>query len=91
VVALEGDITADGLGLSPADLARVRAEVNHVIHAAADIRFDQDIHSLLAHNYQVGQSFPAHMSVAGQTVFPVFVCLWTMLGVQCGADASPAF
>ncbi len=58
MVALEGDITADGLGLSRADLARVQREVNHVIHAAADIRFDQDIHSLLAHNCEVKRSSP---------------------------------
>ncbi len=40
VHALRGDVTAPGLGLSPADRARVEAEVTALIHSAASVRFD---------------------------------------------------
>lgn len=38
-----GDITLEGLGLAPADRARLAEEVTHVIHCAASVRFDLPI------------------------------------------------
>jgi alcohol-forming fatty acyl-CoA reductase len=35
-----GDITEPGLGLADEDAARLRAEVTHIIHCAASVRFD---------------------------------------------------
>ena len=40
-------------GLSPADLARLRADVEVVIHSAASISFFEHVHVLLQQNYQV--------------------------------------
>ena len=51
VTAIEGDILAPGLGLSPADAARLQAEVKFVLHAAADIRLEADMHDTLASNF----------------------------------------
>jgi Male sterility protein len=53
VVVLTGDITLPNLGLGKADLARVQAEVDHVIHAAADIGFQREVAASIAHNYEV--------------------------------------
>eukprot|EP00884_Botryococcus_braunii_P018540 jgi/Botrbrau1/536/Bobra.0010s0011.1 len=52
VVVLPGDITLPNLGLGKADLARVRAHVHHVIHAAADIGFEREVAWSLAHNHE---------------------------------------
>lgn len=40
VHAIRGDVTAEGLGLSPADRARVEAEATALVHSAASVRFD---------------------------------------------------
>lgn len=40
IVAIESDITAEGLGLSQADRARLEGQVNIVYHCAASVRFD---------------------------------------------------
>lgn len=40
---VEGDLCRPDLGLSAADKAALLAEVNHVIHSAANIELDADI------------------------------------------------
>jgi thioester reductase-like protein len=47
VVAVEGDLCNPGLGLSQADRQLVLSEVDHVIHCAASIELDADIHYTL--------------------------------------------
>ncbi|KAI8475868.1 MAG: male sterility protein-domain-containing protein [Monoraphidium minutum] len=51
VVAVQGDMLAPGLGLSPEDEAELAARVDTVIHSAADIRLDAHIHKTLAANF----------------------------------------
>lgn len=47
VQAVEGDLTLPGLGLSQADAATLRREVSVVIHCAADIELDAQVHKTL--------------------------------------------
>lgn len=47
VQAVEGDLTLPGLGLSTADAAALRKEVSVVIHCAADIELDAQVHKTL--------------------------------------------
>lgn len=47
VQAVEGDLTQPGLGLSAADAEAVRREVTVVIHCAADIELDAQVHKTL--------------------------------------------
>ncbi|KAI8469683.1 MAG: male sterility protein-domain-containing protein [Monoraphidium minutum] len=51
VVAIQGDLLAPGLGLSPEHEAELTASVDTVIHSAADIRLDAHIHTTLAANF----------------------------------------
>lgn len=51
VQAVEGDLCMPNLGLSDADAAMLRSEVQHVIHCAANIELDADIQRSLSHNY----------------------------------------
>ena len=53
LVVVEGDVHRQDCGLRAADLERVRAEVEVVIHSAASISFFEHIHVLLQQNYQV--------------------------------------
>lgn len=53
LVVVEGDVQQNDCGLSAADLARLRADVDIVIHSAASISFFEHIHVLLQQNYQV--------------------------------------
>ena len=53
LVVVEGDVQQNECGLSAADLARLRADVDIVIHSAASISFFEHIHVLLQQNYQV--------------------------------------
>lgn len=48
---LEGDLNSDSLGLSPANLARVQAEVEFVMHSAASIELEADVQHTLESNY----------------------------------------
>ncbi len=54
---LEGDISVADCGLSQRQLARLRAEVDWVIHSAASISFFDHIHTLLDQNYLVRHTF----------------------------------
>ncbi len=54
---LEGDISEADCGLSQRQLARLRAEVDWVVHSAASISFFDHVHSLLDQNYLVGIFF----------------------------------
>lgn len=47
VVAVEGDLCNPGLGLSQADRQQLLGGVDHVIHCAASIELDADIHYTL--------------------------------------------
>jgi nucleoside-diphosphate-sugar epimerase len=51
VVAISGDISVPGLGLSPEDLATLEREVNFIIHSAADIRLEPPMQETLRSNY----------------------------------------
>ena len=55
VTVVEGDVHRKDCGLSAADLARLRADVEIVIHSAASISFFEHVHVLLQQNYQVLQ------------------------------------
>ena len=50
---LDGDLSAPDCGLSQRQLARLRAEVDWVIHSAASISFFEHVHTLLEQNYLV--------------------------------------
>ncbi len=50
-VVLKGDVTAPGLGLSTADRAHVQQEVQIVIHSAASIELEADVHATLRANF----------------------------------------
>ncbi len=43
LVAIDGDLTKDGLGLDPQELARLSSEVQIVINSAATVVFDEQI------------------------------------------------
>lgn len=51
VVAVAGDISVPGLGLSPEDLATLEREANFIIHSAADIRLEPPMQETLRSNY----------------------------------------
>ncbi len=53
ITVVEGDVHRKDCGLSAADLARLRADVDIVIHSAASISFFEHVHVLLQQNYQV--------------------------------------
>ena len=53
ITVVEGDVHREDCGLSAADLARLRADVDIVIHSAASISFFEHVHVLLQQNYQV--------------------------------------
>ena len=53
LTVLEGDVHRKDCGLSAADLARLCADVQIVIHSAASISFFEHVHVLLQQNYQV--------------------------------------
>ena len=42
-IPIAGDVTEAGLGISATDAARMRADVTHVIHCAASVKFDLPI------------------------------------------------
>lgn len=52
LTVLEGDVHRKDCGLCAADLARLRADVDIVIHSAASISFFEHVHVLLQQNYQ---------------------------------------
>jgi fatty acyl-CoA reductase len=49
---IAGDMTATGLGISMSDRQQLQAEVDTVIHCAADIRLENGIKELLLANYE---------------------------------------
>jgi len=51
VVAVAGDISLPGLGLSAGDLATLEREANFIIHSAADIRLEPPMQETLRSNY----------------------------------------
>ncbi len=59
-------------GLSAADLARLRADVDIVIHSAASISFFEHVHVLLQQNYQV---LPKQQPMSG----PVPALAWYVI------------
>ena len=42
-MSLEGDVSEPGLGLDPGPAAELRDRVTHIVHAAADLRFDASV------------------------------------------------
>jgi long-chain acyl-CoA synthetase len=50
LVAIPGDVTAEGLGLSDSDRERVLGEVTAIVHCAAAISFDQTLEQARAVN-----------------------------------------
>lgn len=50
VAAIDSDITAPGLGLSPSDASLLRETVNVVFHCAASVRFDASLKDNLRDN-----------------------------------------
>ncbi|GLH04505.1 Putative fatty acyl-CoA reductase CG5065 [Gryllus bimaculatus] len=50
LVAVEGDLLQEGLGLAPADRARLVAEVSVVLHGAASLRLEAPLGPTLRHN-----------------------------------------
>lgn len=43
IIAVEGDLTADNLGLSEVDRKILRENVNIIFHSAATVRFDEPL------------------------------------------------
>ena len=56
VEAIPGDLALPGFGIAGADLQKLHAETEVVIHAAASISFDDHIHDAIMHNYMVGDT-----------------------------------
>ena len=54
VEAIPGDLALPDFGIADADLQKLHAETQVVIHAAASISFDDHIHDAIMHNYMVG-------------------------------------
>ena len=52
VCAVPGDITLPGLGLSTTSTQQLQSELHYILHTAADIRLEVDIHSALTANYK---------------------------------------
>lgn len=52
VCAVQGDITLPGLGLTASSAQQLQSELHFILHTAADIRLEVDIHSALTANYQ---------------------------------------
>ena len=50
IVALEGDITMENLGMSAQDLERFYEKVNLIFHSAASIRMDEPVRDAINHN-----------------------------------------
>ena len=50
VVAIPGDCSCKGLGLSPEDAALLQREVSIVFHGAATVRFDDPLKSAILLN-----------------------------------------
>lgn len=50
IVALEGDITKENLGLSDGDLERFYESVNVIFHSAASIRMDEPLKIAIENN-----------------------------------------
>lgn len=51
VKPIHGDITQQGLGLEPSSRQLLEQTVDIILHCAADIRLEVDIHSALQSNY----------------------------------------
>ncbi len=51
-VFVDGDIEKPDLGLAPADLARIRRSVTHVVHCAASVAFDDTYENSFRANVQ---------------------------------------
>lgn len=51
IVAIESDITIDGLGLSQSDRSLLQEKVNIVIHSAASVKFDAPLKDNLRDNF----------------------------------------
>jgi fatty acyl-CoA reductase len=50
IVALEGDITLDNLGMSDEDLKRFNEKVNLIFHSAASIKMNEPIKMAIFNN-----------------------------------------
>lgn len=50
IVALEGDITLENLGMSELDLERFYEKVNLIFHSAASIRMNEPVKDALTNN-----------------------------------------
>ncbi len=53
IEAIAGNMTLPDYGIAQADLLRLQQETDIVIHAAANISFDDHIHDAITHNYMV--------------------------------------
>lgn len=53
ILTLAGDLLEAQLGLTTADMKKLRQEVTHIIHSAASISFIDPVMSLLNQNYEV--------------------------------------
>lgn len=51
IVAIESDITVDGLGLSQSDRSLLQEQVNIVFHSAASVKFDAPLKDNLRDNF----------------------------------------
>ena len=69
IVVVEGDVHEKDCSLGAADLARLRTEVEVVIHSAASISFFEHIHVLLQQNYQVWLLVTMQRSMQLQSCF----------------------
>ena len=58
VEAIPGDLTLPGFGIADADVHKLQAETEIVIHAAASISFDDHVHDAITHNYMVSSCMP---------------------------------
>jgi thioester reductase-like protein len=50
IEAIEGDVRLDGLGMPPGVLERLASQVTHVIHGAAEVRFNEPLNRIRATN-----------------------------------------
>lgn len=62
VEAIPGDLTLPGFGIADADVQKLQAETEIVVHAAASISFDDHIHDAIMHNYIVSVCMSCHNS-----------------------------
>ena len=56
VPLMQGDLLLPHCGIRAGTRGRLRRQVNYVVHCAASIIFNQQVHTLLANNYQVNLS-----------------------------------